>query len=85
MYEVRILRPAVRELERLDRAARRRVVTRIHWLAKNVESMRLTALKGPLRGLYKLRCGDYRVVYEILQEERLIVVHAIGHRGDIYR
>jgi len=46
------------------------------------------ALSGDLKGLkgfYKLRVGDYRVIYEILYEERTIVVHAIGHRRDIYR
>jgi len=41
-------------------------------------------LKGRLRGLYKLREGDYRIVYEILRRERVIIVHLIGHRREIY-
>ena len=36
-------------------------------------------------GLYNLRVGDYRVLYEILHGEQTIVIHAIGHRRDIYR
>jgi mRNA-degrading endonuclease RelE of RelBE toxin-antitoxin system len=36
-------------------------------------------------GFYKLRVGDYRVIYEILYDEQTIVIHAVGHRKDIYR
>jgi len=47
--------------------------------------IRLEALTGELAGLYKLRVGDYRVIYEVLWEEETIVIHAIGHRREIYR
>ncbi len=40
---------------------------------------------GDLAGLYKLRVGDYRVIYEVLWDEETIVIHAIGHRREIYR
>jgi len=42
-------------------------------------------LTGDLAGLYKLRMGDYRVIYEALSAERTIVIHAVGHRRQIYR
>ena len=42
-------------------------------------------LTGPLAGLCKLREGDYRIIYQVLHNEETIVVHAIGHRRDIYR
>lgn len=38
-----------------------------------------------LAGFYKLRVGDYRVIYEILHEEQMIVIHEVGHRREIYR
>jgi len=38
-----------------------------------------------LRGLYKLREGDYRIAYEIFKAESLIIVHLIGHRREIYK
>jgi len=85
MYRIRILKSATRELAQLDKAVGRRVVERINWLAANLDKVRLEPLKGELAGLYKLRVGDYRVIYEILHEERTIVIHAIGHRRDIYR
>lgn len=85
MYAVRILDAAVADLERLDRAAARRIVRRLQWLAENLDGIKPTPLVGELSGLYRLRVGDYRVIYEILREEPLIVVHAIGHRREIYR
>ncbi len=85
MYRVRILKAASQELARLDKPTGRRIVERIHWLAANLEAIRLEALTGDLAGLYKLRLGDYRVIYEVLREEQTIVIHAIGHRREIYR
>jgi len=51
-----------------------------------LDAIRLEALTGDLSGLYnKLRMGDYRVIYEVLWDEETIVIHAIGHRSEIYR
>jgi mRNA interferase RelE/StbE len=85
MYRIRVLEAAIRELSRLDRPVGQRIVLRIQWLAANLEAVDREALTDDLVGLYKLRVGDFRVIYEILHDERLIVIHAIGHRRDIYR
>ncbi|WP_197738549.1 type II toxin-antitoxin system RelE family toxin [Rhodothermus marinus] len=61
-FQVRLLRAAVEDLERLDRAIARRVVRRLEWLAEHLEQLRLEPLQGDLAGLYKLRVGDYRVI-----------------------
>jgi len=85
MYTIRLLKPASRGLERLDKAVATRVVRRLRWLAENLESINPEPLKGRLRGLYKLREGDYRIAYEILRREHVIIVHLIGHRREIYK
>ena len=85
MYRIHILDAAARELARLDKPIGRRAVERIHWLAANLDSIKPEALTGDLAGLYKLRVGDYRVVYEILHDEQTIVIHLIGHRREVYR
>ena len=84
MYHIRILEPASRELARLDKPIGRRIVERIHWLAANFDDIRPEALTGDLIGLHKLRVGDYRI-YEIVHNEKTIVIHAVGHRREIYR
>ncbi len=85
MYRVRILDAAARELARLDKTVGRRIVERIRWLAANLDTLRPEPLTGELSALYKLRVGRYRVLYEILHEERTVVIHVIGHRRDVYR
>jgi mRNA interferase RelE/StbE len=85
VFTPRILKGASRELERLDPAVARRIVDRIRWLAGNIENMKPEPLKGDLAGFFKLREGDYRVIYEILRKEHLVVIHSVGHRSTIYK
>jgi mRNA interferase RelE/StbE len=85
VYCIRILQKATRELERLDKPIARRIAERITWLAANLDDIRPEPFKGDLAGLYKLRIGDHRVVYEILYDEKMIVIHQVGHRSEIYR
>ena len=82
---VRLLEAAVRDLVRLDRPDGRRVVGRINWLATNFGLVRPVPLTGNLAGLYKFRVGDFRVIYELLSAEQTLIVHAIGHRREVYR
>jgi mRNA interferase RelE/StbE len=68
--EPRILDTAARELANLDRKVARRITARINWLADNWHDLKPEALSGDLVGLFKLR---------------VLVIHAIGHRRDVYR
>lgn len=85
MCKIRLLASAEKELERLDRKTAQRIVHRLRWLAENIDDVPLQALKGSLRGLFKLREGDYRIIFQPLRKEGLIIIHAIGHRGQVYR
>ena len=85
MYRLRIIPTATRELERLDKPIARRIAERINWLAANLDDIRPEPYKGDLAGLYKFRVGDYRVIYQILHDEKVIVIHQVGHRSEIYR
>ena len=85
MVRVRFMEAATRELAELDKVIARRIVKRIRWLADNLGRLKPEALAGDLAGLYKLRVGDYRVVYEILEPEQAVLIHLVGHRRDVYR
>ena len=85
MYRVRLLDGAAKDLVGLDKPVARRIVERVQWLAENFKGAQHEVLTGELEGLFKLRVGDYRVVYEVIHEERIMMVHAIGHRREIYR
>jgi mRNA interferase RelE/StbE len=85
MYQIRILDAATRDLAKLDAATARRIVNRVRWLAENFDEIKPEAFTGNLAGFYKLRVGDYRVIYEIVHSEQTIIVHLVGHRREIYR
>ncbi len=85
MYEIRILDEAVRDLQQLDKTVSRRIVKRINWLAANLDSLHREILTGNFSEFYKFRVGDYRVLYQVLENERMLIIHQIGHRREIYR
>jgi mRNA interferase RelE/StbE len=85
VYHIRILDAASRELARLDKLVGRRIIERINWIGVNLDVIKHEALTGDLAGLYKLRVRDYHVIYEILHDEQTILIHAIGHRREVYR
>ena len=85
MYNVQFLNEAIKELSSLDKPIAKRITKKIKWLSENIENIQPEGLTGYLAGLYKLRVGSYRVIYEILEEERLIIIHAIGHRSEVYK
>lgn len=85
MYHINILDAATDELAGLDKPIRQRIVERIRWLAINLDRIKPESLQANLIGLFKLRAGNYRIIYEIIHNEQIILIHAIGHRREIYR
>jgi len=37
------------------------------------------------RAGYRIRVGDYRIIYEVIHEEKVIIIHRVAHRKDVYR
>jgi mRNA interferase RelE/StbE len=82
-YGVVVKRSAERELRAVPRPDLGRVVTRIRRLADDPRPPGSERLSGEDR--YRIRRGDYRVVYAIDDEQRIVEVVRIGHRRDVYR
>ncbi len=72
-------------MKKLDPPVARRIIDQIRWMTEHFEEITPEPLKGDLTGLFKYREGNYRIIYEPLHKERLIVVHEIGHRSKIYK
>jgi mRNA interferase RelE/StbE len=83
-YTITLTGEAQDDLKRLDKAVAKRIVKKLRWLAANAEIHPHAALTGPWGGLYRLRVGDYRVIYALDHQERLIEGIVIGHRRDVY-
>ena len=82
-YRIEVAPAAVRQLRKLDRAAQRRVQAAIELLATETRPSGAKKLVGG-DGEWRVRTGDYRVVYEIHDNVLLILVVAVGHRREIY-
>ena len=85
MYAVRFLDQATQDLSSLDRSISRRAIERHNWLSSNFEQIRPETLGADLSGLNKFRVGDYRIIYQIIEDEHSILIHAIGHRREIFK
>jgi mRNA interferase RelE/StbE len=84
-FELRVTGPAQRQLSRLPDAVALAVVEfMLGTLLENPQRVG-GRLQRELAGLHSARRGAYRVVYEIVEDEHLVVVHRIDHRSTVYR
>ncbi len=83
-YEVRLSKRAAREIRSLGSLVKKRVVSRLEELAEDPFPRGVVKLQGR-DGVYRVRVGDYRILYEILTSERLVLVEKIDHRSGVYR
>ncbi len=82
-YRVEVRPAAVRALRNIDRNARPRIEGAIALLAEDPRPPASRPLRG--RDGYRVRVGDYRIIYTIQDDVLLIVVVTLGHRREIYR
>ena len=75
---------AIADLDEMDATTRQRIFYKINWLALNFEQAVPQGLSANLAGFYKLRVGDYRVIYTVNQPEQLISIVRAGHRREVY-
>ena len=82
-HQLLLKQSAEKELERLNTRLRERILARLLLLEQNPRpsgSIKLQAGKG-----YRLRIGDYRVLYEIDDAARVVTIFAVRHRREAYR
>jgi len=84
MYRVIVLRSAEKDLKRLSSEIRARVANALRSLAENPRPPGSRKLAGT-DGDWRIRVGDYRIVYEIADEIRIVRINRVRHRSDVYR
>lgn len=82
-YEIRLKRSAEKELDQLEASVRDRIERRLLQLEAVPFPAGAKRLQGNDR--FRLRIGDYRVLYTIDHKKRVIEVVAVGHRKEVYR
>ncbi|MCI0144139.1 type II toxin-antitoxin system RelE/ParE family toxin [Arthrobacter bambusae] len=83
-YEVRVDQAALRQLRKLDPQARQRVGAAIELLSENPRPPGAKKLVGGDRE-WRVRTGDYRIIYEIHDNVLTVLVVSVGNRRDIYK
>ena len=85
-YTVEISAEAAKKIKKLDRPTQRLIFSYINRNLRNTVSPRALGkgLTGPLRGLWRYRVGDYRLLVEIKDLEMVIIALDVGHRSSVY-
>jgi mRNA interferase RelE/StbE len=83
-YTVKVNSAARRELGKLPRHAQAPVAALIDALATDPRPPGMIALKGQWRGFYRVRAGDYRVVYDIEDDVLRVLVVKVADRKEVY-
>jgi mRNA interferase RelE/StbE len=83
-YRIEITKTAKRELRALPANVAKRVDVRVASLAEDPRPVGVRKIVGA-EDLYRVRVGDYRIVYEIQDATVLITIIRVRHRGDVYR
>jgi len=84
IYQVTLAPAAARQLRKFDPQARRRIQAAIELLAADPRPPSATQLVGGA-GEWRVRTGDYRIIYEIQDQQLVVLVLSVGHRREIYR
>ena len=82
-YKLEVRRSAAKEIADLPRADCQRVVAKIQMLASDPRPHGCEKLSGAER--YRIRQGDFRILYEIDDSRKLAIVVKVGNRKDVYR
>jgi len=83
-YSVTLLRDAQKALDKMEAAQRGRVIRAMRLLEDEPRHSSVVKLAGP-EDLYRVRVGDWRIVYAIRDNALVVIVIRIGHRREVYR
>ncbi len=84
IYQILLAKSASRELQRLPVKTQERVVDALESMQSNPRPPGCKKLVGSTN-LWRVRAGDYRIIYEVDDDKRIVDVNAIRHRSDAYR
>jgi mRNA interferase RelE/StbE len=83
-YTIQLKKSAIKELYKLPKVVSRQIAQAINDLGQNPRTHGCKKLKG-IENLYRIRTGNYRIVYQINDKVLLVLVVLIGNRKEVYR
>jgi mRNA interferase RelE/StbE len=86
LFKLRFLGKALEDLSRIDRPHQKIIKAKLLILAKNPEALKnnIRRISGSDEALYRLRVGNYRVIFQKEENALVIIIVRIGHRREVY-
>jgi mRNA interferase RelE/StbE len=81
-YQIEISKRARKRLARLPRRDQARVLVAVKALAKNPRPTGCRPVKAAGKGAYRVRVGDYRIIYAVLDDERVVIIARVARRSE---
>ena len=82
-YQIIIPKPAQKQLDNISKIERDRLILTLRSLANEPRPNGVKKLKG-YDNTYRVRVGDYRIIYEIKDRELIVLLLSVSHRKDAY-
>jgi len=84
MFKIIVPNSVEKEFYNLPEEIQPKIREKLNELKQNPRPYGVKMLKGKLNGSWRIRVGNYRIIYDIFDKEKTIVITDIGHRKDIY-
>lgn len=86
MYKLKFLGKALDDLKKIDRAHQKIIKEKLLMLAKNPQVLKknIKKLRGTEDDYFRLRVGNYRVIFKKEEKQLIIIIVRIGHRKEVY-
>lgn len=82
-FAIKFAPQAEEDLSHLNKTIAQNISNKIEWLSQNIENIIPAPLKGKFKGEYKLRVGDWRVIYSFEYSSKIITIYAVRHRSEV--
>lgn len=83
-YTIEYSKSVKKDLKKIDKSSLKAIVQKIYSLVEEPRLSGSIKLSGT-RNLYRVRSGDYRIIYEIKDDVLVVLVVKVGHRKDVYK
>jgi mRNA interferase RelE/StbE len=86
MYKIEFSKTAFKDLSKLPKHIQGLIIEKLDILAQNPALLKnnIKTLKGKYKGLKRLRVGKYRIIFEEKENELIILIVRVAHRGELY-
>lgn len=85
MYKIEYSKDIEKDLLKLPKTEISRIFAKIDRLAEDPRPSGIEPLQGKFKGLHRIRSGNYRIVYQIIDDRLIVLVVRVSHRREVYR